>query len=195
LSDDAAAAVLAPLSVRQRARLLSAMAETEGLLTASAVEIAPCDPRDPAARHCLRAYFTELEQRFDGGFDPGRGISASESELTPPAGVLLVASLHAGPVGCGALKLQAGAPAAIKRMWVSPVVRGLGLGRRILAGLEQAAATAGASMVRLETNGTLTEAIALYRDSGYREVPAFNDELYAHHWFEKDLSPQGDARR
>ena len=46
---------------------------------------------------------------------------------------------------------------------------------------------AGATVVRLETNRDLTEAIALYRSAGYAEVPAFNDEPYAHHWFEKQL--------
>ena len=39
----------------------------------------------------------------------------------------------------------------------------------------------------LETNAALTEAIALYRSEGYVEVPAFNDEPFAHHWFEKIL--------
>ncbi len=73
-------------------------------------------------------------------------------------------------------------------MWVSTGVRGLGLGRRILADLEARAAAAGARMLRLETNRTLAEAIGLYRSAGFREVPAFNDEPYAHHWFEKVLS-------
>jgi ribosomal protein S18 acetylase RimI-like enzyme len=53
--------------------------------------------------------------------------------------------------------------------------------------LERQARDGGARLVRLETNRALEEAIRLYRDSGYREVPAFNDELYAHHWFEKRL--------
>jgi hypothetical protein len=44
--------------------------------------------------------------------------------------------------------------------------------------------------VRLETNRVLREAIAMYRGVGYREVPAFNDERYAHHWFTKDLPHQ-----
>jgi ribosomal protein S18 acetylase RimI-like enzyme len=45
----------------------------------------------------------------------------------------------------------------------------------------------GVRVLRLETNQALTEAISLYRAAGYREVPAFNDEPYAHHWFEKSL--------
>jgi DNA-binding MarR family transcriptional regulator/GNAT superfamily N-acetyltransferase len=187
LADDAAAAVLRPLSGGQRERLVAAMAEVERLMVASLITISARDPREPAAGYCIQAYFDELAERFEGGFDPERSISASAEELTPPAGVLLVATLHDQAVGCGALKLAVGAPAEIKRMWVSPAVRGLGVGRRMLAELEARALEAGAPAARLETNGTLTEAITLYRSSGYREVEAFSDEPYAHHWFAKAL--------
>jgi ribosomal protein S18 acetylase RimI-like enzyme len=72
-------------------------------------------------------------------------------------------------------------------MWVADSARRLGVGRRILGDLEQRAAEHGVKTVRLETNGSLVEAISLYRSAGYTEVPAFNDEPYAHHWFEKQL--------
>ena len=98
-----------------------------------------------------------------------------------------MARLRETPVGCGGLKLRPGAPAELRRMWVSDDVRGLGIGKRLLAELERRAAARGAGAVRLETNRTLTEAIGLYRANGYREIPAFNDEVYAHHWFEKTL--------
>lgn len=188
LADDAAGSVLAPLSRGQRDRLVRAMAEVEHLMRASMITIDPCDPRQPDARYCIRGYFAELAARFEGGFDPAATLSATESELTPPAGLLLVATLHDKPVGCGALKFHPGAPADLKRMWVAPAARGLGLGRRLLAELEARALAGGAAVVRLETNAALTEAIAMYRSAGYREVPAFNDEPYAHHWFEKRLS-------
>jgi GNAT superfamily N-acetyltransferase len=187
LSDDAAASLLDPLSARQRGRLVTAMAEVERLLTASAIVTGVRDPRDPDARRCLRAYVEELSGRFDSGFDPALSISAADHEMTPPAGLFLVATLHGEPAGCGALKFHPGAPAEIKRMWVAPGVRGLGLGRRLLAELEAHAAAHGVRVLRLETNQTLTEAISLYRTAGYREVPAFNDEPYAHHWFEKEI--------
>jgi DNA-binding MarR family transcriptional regulator/GNAT superfamily N-acetyltransferase len=186
-SDELAAAILAPLDAGQRARLTAAMAEVERLLVASSVRVACCSPRRPDAQRCLRAYFGELARRFDGGFDPARSISADDAELTPPAGLFLIATLHAEPVGCGALKFHPGAPAEIKRMWVSPSARGLGLGRRLLAELEDRARARGVRTVRLETNRTLHEAVGLYRAAGYREVAAFNDEPYAHHWFEKTL--------
>jgi DNA-binding MarR family transcriptional regulator/GNAT superfamily N-acetyltransferase len=188
LSDDAAASLLAALTGRQRTRLVTAMAEVERLLTASAIVTGVRDPGNPDARHCLRAYVEELSARFDDGFDPARSISAADHEMTPPAGLFLVAMLHGEPAGCGALKFHPGAPAEIKRMWVAPAARGLGLGRRLLAELEAHAAAHGVRVLRLETNRTLTEAISLYRTAGYREVPAFNDEPYAHHWFEKTLS-------
>ena len=80
-----------------------------------------------------------------------------------------------------------GEPAHLRRMWVAPATRGLGLGRRLLTELEARAAERGATAVRLETNGALTEAITMYRGTGYREVDPFNDESHAHHWFEKTL--------
>ena len=72
-------------------------------------------------------------------------------------------------------------------MWVAPRARGLGLGRRLLLALEHSAREAGVAVLHLETNCTLIEAIQLYRQCGYQEVEAFNDEPYAHHWFEKHL--------
>jgi DNA-binding MarR family transcriptional regulator/GNAT superfamily N-acetyltransferase len=187
LSDQAAAALLQPLSIRQQDRLVAAMAEVERLLAVSAVQVAVSDPRHPDARRAVQAYVTELARRFEGGFDPDRSISATEEEMSPPAGLFLMATLHGEVVGCGALKFHPGAPAEIKRMWVSSEARGLGLGRRLLAELEAQAGAHGAGTVRLETNRSLGEAIALYRTAGYREVAAFNDEPYAHHWFEKRI--------
>jgi len=190
-ADGAAASILRPLSGSQRDRLVSAMAEVERLLVASAVEVSVRDPADPAARACVRAYIEELGRRFDAGFDPARSLPAADQEMSPPAGVFLVATLHSEAVGCGGLKFHDSAPAEVKRMWVAPAARGLGLGRRLLTELESHAAAHGITVLRLETNGSLAEAISLYRSSGYHEVAAFSDEPYAHHWFEKTLDPGG----
>jgi GNAT superfamily N-acetyltransferase len=156
------------------------------------IRIAPTDPAEPAARHCLDAYAAELDRRFGtGGFDPARSIPATDDDLRPPAGVLLVATMDGRPVGCAALKLHGDGPAEVKRMWVDPGVRGAGLGRRLLVAVEEEARAHGARVLHLETNASLVEAIALYRSAGYAEVPAFNDEPYAHHWFEKRLPDPG----
>jgi DNA-binding MarR family transcriptional regulator/GNAT superfamily N-acetyltransferase len=188
-SDQLAWSLLERLDTAQRERLLDAMDAVERLLTAGLVEIAVEDPETAAARFCLQSYETELDERFEAGWDPGRSISADAHELREPAGLLLVARLREAPIGCGALKLHDAGPVEIKRMWVAPAVRGLGVGRRLLRELEWEAWARGGRVARLETNGALREAIALYRSAGYVEVPPFNDEPYAHHWFEKALEP------
>jgi DNA-binding MarR family transcriptional regulator/GNAT superfamily N-acetyltransferase len=187
-ADEVAKGFLEPLNDRQRARLVAAASELERLLTASMVEIAVEDPTSRDARWCIDQYFDELNRRFEQGFDPTAGITANPDELTPPRGELLIARLRGRPIGCGALKFHRGRPAELKRMWIAPSSRGLGLGRRLLKELESHARAAGARVVQLETNGSLKEAIELYRSSGYREVAPFNDEPYAHHWFSKRLS-------
>jgi GNAT superfamily N-acetyltransferase len=73
-------------------------------------------------------------------------------------------------------------------MWVGASSRGLGIGKGILHRLEELARERRIPLLRLETNRALTEAQALYTSCGYREVSPFNDEPYAHHWFEKRLA-------
>jgi DNA-binding MarR family transcriptional regulator len=187
-SDDFAASVLEPLNERDRERLVESMRTVQRLLTAAAVEIRDVDPAGPDARQCLRAYVAELNERWEAGFDPSAGVSAEPHELTPPAGWFVVAYLYGEPIGCGGVKHLPGGPSDIKRMWVSPAARGLGLGRRLLHELEQRVRDSGATVARLETNRVLAEAIGLYRSEGYVEVEAFNSEPFAHHWFEKPLT-------
>jgi DNA-binding MarR family transcriptional regulator/GNAT superfamily N-acetyltransferase len=188
LSDDLAGSLLAPLNPAQRARLTTAMAEVERLLTAAVVTVQEVDPDHTDARHCLHAYYAELSESFDGGFDPLRSTLPDPSALRAPHGLFLVARLRGVPVGCAGLRLPADAKTAeIKRMWVAPEVRGLGLARRFLAELETAAHEHGRAVLRLDTNRSLTPAIALYRSAGFVEIPAFNDEPYAQLWFEKPI--------
>ena len=149
-------------------------------------------PDSPAAQYCLNRYFEELAARFDTGYDPALGITATPAELTPPRGYFVLATLNGAPVGCGALKCHP-THGEIKRMWVAVSARGLGLGTKILLHLEELARQRGLPLLRLETNKALTEAQSLYRRHGFREVPAFNDEPYAHHWFEKTLTSREDS--
>ena len=187
LGDEFAEETLEPLTDSERARLVWAMTEVEKLLNLSFTKISVEDPESADAKWCVAQYFAELGLRFDEGFDASRTISADAAELRPPRGVFLIARLDGRPVGCGALKSIDARAGSIKRMWVSQAVRGSGVGRRLLVALEKEAADLGMSLLRLETNRSLTEAQALYRHSGYREVPAFNDEPHAHHWFEKRI--------
>ena len=186
-SDDLATNILESLSDQQRRALTAAMTQVEQLLRASMITFGIEPPTTPEARWCFDQYAAELNSRFDEGFDPGMSRSAQPEELTPPSGLLILGRLQGRPVGCGALKFHEKEPAELKRMWIAESVRGLGVGRRLLAELERRAREAGARVLRLETNRALSEAIQLYRSAGYVEVEAFNAERYAHHWFEKQL--------
>jgi len=163
------------------------MAERKRDQIPSQLEIKAADPTGDDAKWCFNEYFSELNRRFRTGFNPIYSIPADPQELRPPAGLLFIAYLKEVPVGCGALKFHEDKVGELKRMWVAPKARGLGLGRTLLSALESAARQAGMKVLHLETNESLVEAISLYRKSGYNEVKAFNNEPYAHHWFEKLL--------
>src|SRR5579871_6051669 len=194
-SDELARALLEPLSAQQRDRLLAAMRDVEQLLVAARVRLAPIDPEHPDARCCLAEYTAELNRRSKRRSDPTVGATALPHEVRPPAGRFFVAKLRGEAIGCGAVKLRAGAPAELKRMWIAPHARGLGLGRRLLATLEECAAANGARVARIETSTDLREALALYRSAGWVEVPPFNDEPFADVWLEKRLTPSAPRRR
>jgi DNA-binding MarR family transcriptional regulator len=187
-SDQAAEAILSPLSDSQRKRLVAAMSEVHSLLRVAGARIERVDPASGVARWCVAQYFAELAQRFEAGFDPAQSIPIEDDELRPPLGVFLVASADGEPVACGAVKPITRRIGYLKRMWVDPSVRRLGFGRRILFALESEARALRFKALRLETNRALAEAIHLYKSSGYVEVMPFNDEPYAHHWFEKQLA-------
>ncbi len=186
-SDELAESLLAPLSADQQKRLVGAMREVERLLVAASVKITAIDPEHPDARYCLAEYVAELNRRSTRGFDPSVGATALPHEVRPPAGQFLVAYLHEEPIGCGAVKHHPDLPAEVKRMWIAPQARGLGLGRRLLEKLEACARAGGATVAHIETNAVLTEALSLYRSTGWVEVPPFNDEPFADHWLEKEL--------
>jgi DNA-binding MarR family transcriptional regulator/GNAT superfamily N-acetyltransferase len=187
-SDELAQALLVPLSLTQRERLVAAMRDVERLLTSASVQITTVDPEHPDAQYCLAEYVAELNRRSERGFDPSVGATALPHEVRSPAGEFFVAYLHGEAVGCGAVKHHIGAPAEIKRMWIAPRARGLGLGRRLLEKLEACALAGGARVAHIETSAVLVEALSLYRSTGWADVPAFNDEPFADHWFEKALT-------
>jgi GNAT superfamily N-acetyltransferase len=187
-SDEMAESLLSPLSAEQQQRLVGAMREVERLLVAASVQITPVDPEHLDAQYCLAEYVAELNRRSPRGFDPSVGATALPHEVRPPSGQFVVAYLHGEPIGCGAVKHHADAPDEIKRMWIAPQARGLGLGRRLLETLEACATARGARVAHIETSAVLTEAVSLYRSTGWVEVPRFNDEPFADHWFEKELA-------
>jgi putative acetyltransferase len=75
--------------------------------------------------------------------------------------------------GCGALKLDGNGTAEVKRMYVDPASRGLGIGRSLMRAIEETAQRESVRTLRLETGIHQPEAIGLYIACGFREVPAF----------------------
>jgi GNAT superfamily N-acetyltransferase len=147
------------------------------------------EPADSAdVRWCLEQYYAELSQHF--GYDVDSALPLGVEQLTRPFGLVLVVRDGGAPVGCGAVKLLDDGIGEIKRMWIAPAVRGLGLGRQLLEALEGAAAEAGKTTTRLETNQQLGPALAMYRKRGYVQVEPFNDEPFGTHWFRKELRSQ-----
>ena len=139
----------------------------------------------PAARALLDDYLADLRVRL-GEFDEARSVPAGADEMAPPVGVFLVGYVGDEAVACGGVKPRREG-AEIKRMWVAPAARRRGVGRRLLAALEDAARGAGHRRVVLDTSSGQPEALAMYRALGYREVPDYNGNPYAAHWFEKAL--------
>jgi GNAT superfamily N-acetyltransferase len=156
-------------------------------MEAAAITIAEEPAASQDVRWCFGQYYAELERRLPEGFDVTAAVPLGLEDVTPPRGLVLVARWQGRPVGCGALKLTHPSVAEIKRLWVAAEVRGQGLGNRVLATLEQRAVEAGRRLAHLDTNGTLIEAMALYRRRGYVEIAPFNRERFADHWLGKDL--------
>ncbi|MFN8077271.1 MAG: GNAT family N-acetyltransferase [Kineosporiaceae bacterium] len=143
------------------------------------------DPASPVAVALLDTYRAEISALF--GFDATTGVSADPEEMTPPRGDFLVAYLDDVPLGCGGVKLVGPGLAELKRMWVAPQARGRGVGRALLAGLEAAARDLGATRAVLDTHARLEPALRLYTGGGWQEVPAYNANPHATHWFAKSL--------
>ena len=183
-SEQLARGLVEPLSEGQRARLADALDTADRLLRAATTTIAPGDPASRPAQVALTSYYDELARRFDGGFDPGE---ESFGAFRPPDGLLLLAVSDGEPVACGGLQRLDARTAEIKRMWVHEDWRGAGLGGRMLRALEQAAVDHGHTVVRLDTNRVLSNAVAMYERAGYVPIDRYNDNPYAHHWFEKVL--------
>jgi DNA-binding MarR family transcriptional regulator len=167
--------------------LLAAMDLIAGALLRDRVAIEPTDPRSAPARACLQAYYDELARRFESGFDVSLSRDPDADDMISPRGAFLLAWSDGLPVGCVGLKGAGSQPAEVKRLWVSPTARGLGLARRLMVAVEDAARDLALPLLRLDTNSALPEAIALYRKTGWVEIPRFNDDPYPDVFFEKRL--------
>jgi ribosomal protein S18 acetylase RimI-like enzyme len=168
-----AAVNFGPLTAEQRDQLVAAQAQVRRLLRLAAVTIEAVDDGASVARYCLRAYASELALRFPEGYDDS--TLAKPGELVGDAGALLVAREEGRPAGCVVWRRLGPDVAEVRNLWVGAEARGLGLGRRLLGAVETDAAAHGIAVMRLGTHRVLTEAIALYRSSGYREISSYDE--------------------
>ncbi|PKW09588.1 transcriptional regulator, MarR family with acetyltransferase activity [Streptomyces sp. 1222.5] len=185
-ADAHAAGLLEGLDPARRAELTAALTTAERLLRLAAITVEVVDGASPAALACLDAYAADIDARFPEGFD--KAALVRPEEVTGDAGAFLVAYEEKRTVGCGALRRLEPGVGEIRHVWVHPRARRLGLARRLLSGLEREARARGLDAVRLDTHAELTEAQAMYRACGYTEIPAYDDNVYASHWFEKRLA-------
>ena len=167
--------------------LLRAMDLVACALGRARIVIEEVAPGDDKARYCLAEYYAELARRFDKGFDVTLSRDPEAGDMIRPRGVFLVAVSDGIPIGCVGLKGHGGETGEIKRLWVSPAARGLGLARRLMTAAEEAARDLSIRILRLDTNSALPEAERLYRSSGWTEIERFNDDPYPDLFFEKRL--------
>lgn len=139
--------------------------------------IAPATSADLAdVAHLYRAYAASLGvdlayQEFE------TEVAELPGKYAPPAGALLIARDAGGTaIGCGALRpLDEGGVCEMKRLYVAPAARGLGLGRALMEAILAAARSAGYRCICLDTLPSLQTALALYRRAGFREIAPYYD--------------------
>jgi len=147
----------------------------------------PTPVDDPVAVRLLDDYFRSRELGFVGGVY--KRTPPDPAAFVPPRGTFLVVyDENDAACGCGGVRMIEPDRGEIKHLWLDPSTRGLGWGRTLLTELEARAVGLGARVVVLDTNATLEAAQGLYRTSGYDEVPAYNDNPNATHWFSKPLT-------
>lgn len=186
LSNSQAAQMLA--GRRSSEELLQAMDLIASWLNKHRIVLEQADPRSDRAKDCLSSYYAELAVRFSQGFDVAKSRDPEAGQMVPPRGTFLLAISDGLPVGCVGLKGGAGRTGEIKRLWVAPHARGLGIARQLMSAAEARALDLGMKVLRLDTNSALPEARRLYEQSGWIEIPRFNDDPYPDLFFEKDIS-------
>jgi GNAT superfamily N-acetyltransferase len=154
------------------------------------VKVEPAFWDDPDVQRLAAEQQAEIRARYDGKAEPGTPPSAADISA-----VLVARDENGSIVGCGALRFLGRGVAEVKRMYVAPAARGGGVGKAVLAGLEDAARELGWRTLRLETGPRQPEAVALYVGAGYRPIDAFGGYVGAPDaqdslFFERILAPR-----
>ena len=146
---------------------------------------------DPVAVELVAAMVDEVGKLYEPGLP--MGSSASPSELSPPGGGFVVLWDGGRAIAGGGLKRLGDDACEIKRMYVVPDARGRGLGRALLAALEDLARDLGYAVARLDTGAEQPGARRMYERAGYAPIGDYNGNPYAAWWGEKRLADVGGA--
>jgi 8-oxo-dGTP diphosphatase len=156
--------------------------------------IEPRDPAHPESVAAVSAYSAELDALL-GPSSPTISDPRLDEYRAPGGTFLLVVSDDGDVLGCAGLRTieteAYGAVAEIKRMWVSPALRGQGAGRALVERLHDEARQRGLAQVVLDSKRELLDARRLYVAAGYVDVDRYNDNADATVWMRVDL---GTAR-
>jgi len=136
--------------------------QRESLSSASAVKL-------------IQSLNAELSRTYPE--DGATHFRLESEEVEAGQGAFLVAYDGAEPVACGAVRRIDPGTAEIKRMYVRPGFRGLGLGRKMLEALEAEARRLAVTRIVLETGVRQIEALGLYSQTGFARIPAFGEYL------------------
>ena len=147
---------------------------------------------DPAAHRLIADYFAMRAETFPPTLGEYTPKFPTPVDFMPPTGVFLLVVDGGEDIGCGGVRRVDGAAGngvrfEVKHLWIDPRAQGRGLGRALLAELERRAVELGATELVLDTNASLTAAGALYRSSGYTNIPPYNDNPNATDWFAKTI--------
>jgi GNAT superfamily N-acetyltransferase len=150
------------------------------------LEFRPSRSDESPGRELLR----ELNDLFDSQY-PGRvvhpGSVTTPDEMVPPEGVFLVGYEDRRPIAIGGLRRLQAEICEIKRMYVVPQARSRGVGRALLAALEDAGRKLGYQRVRLDAGPAQVHSRVLFEKTGYVQIPRYNNNHIAVYFAEKQL--------
>jgi GNAT superfamily N-acetyltransferase len=158
------------------------------------IEFVPRQVDCPDAAGLLRAFYDEQVERY--GF--AESIDLDPDSYRTPNGAFVVIYRDREPVGCGGCRWydRASGTAEIKKTYLVPPVRGLGVGRALLTWLESQSLAWGARRVILETGVRNTAALGLFVNTGYRPIPRYvpGRDPSINRAFVKPLTPDSPAK-
>jgi GNAT superfamily N-acetyltransferase len=140
---------------------------------AGSIKIARAELTDDVSRALIDSLNAELSGAYPEAGATHFGLHPEE--VAGKRGAFLIVYQEGNPVGCGAVRLLDPETGEFKRMYVSPAVRGRGLGRRLVAALEAEARALGVRRLVLETGIRQTAALALYRATGFQPIPLYGE--------------------